>query len=95
MNQLGPGAPESSEERLQRFQFLVNRYEINAEFAMRLRALEGYEIVFIVDGKTIARSSCSSRARTSRGSRCLLFRSEIVYNPQGRVHTHRMEIRIS
>ena len=60
VNHLGPGAPESSEQRLERFQFLVNRYEINPEFAMRLRALEGYEIVFIVDGKTADRSSCSS-----------------------------------
>jgi len=38
-----------SEERLRKFQYLVNRYEINREFATRLRALEGYEIVFIVD----------------------------------------------
>lgn len=43
--------PIDSEERLRKFQYLVNRYEINREFATRLRALEGYEIVFIVDGK--------------------------------------------
>ena len=43
--------PVDSEERLRKFQYLVNRYEINREFATRLRALEGYEIVFIVDGK--------------------------------------------
>jgi hypothetical protein len=40
-----------SEERLRKFQYLVDRYEINREFATRLRALDGYEIVFIVDGK--------------------------------------------
>ena len=40
-----------TEERLRKFEYLVNRYEINREFATRLRALEGYEIVFIVDGK--------------------------------------------
>ncbi|CAF0777943.1 unnamed protein product [Adineta steineri] len=44
----GPGAVDN-EERLRKFQYLVNRYEINREFATRLRALEGYEIVFIVD----------------------------------------------
>jgi hypothetical protein len=42
---------DDSVERLRKFQYLVNRYEINREFATRLRALEGYEIVFIVDGK--------------------------------------------
>jgi hypothetical protein len=41
-----------SEERLRKFQYLVDRYEINRDFATRLRALEGYEIVFIVDGKS-------------------------------------------
>ncbi|CAF0876442.1 unnamed protein product [Adineta steineri] len=45
----GPGSVDN-EERLRKFQYLVNRYEINREFATRLRALEGYEIVFIVDG---------------------------------------------
>lgn len=40
------------EDRMKKFQYLVDRYEINREFATRLRALEGYEIVFIVDGKT-------------------------------------------
>jgi hypothetical protein len=45
------GPVADSEERLRKFQYLVDRYEINREFAMRLRALEGYEIVFIVDGK--------------------------------------------
>jgi len=46
-----PNDQFDSEERLRKFQYLVNRYEINREFATRLRALEGYEIVFIVDGK--------------------------------------------
>ena len=36
---------------MRKFQHLVDRYEINREFATRLRALEGYEIVFIVDGE--------------------------------------------
>lgn len=39
------------DERMRKFQYLVARYEINRDFATRLRALEGYEIVFIVDGK--------------------------------------------
>ncbi len=42
---------QTNEERMSKFQHLVNRYEINREFATRLRGLEGYEIVFIVDGK--------------------------------------------
>jgi hypothetical protein len=46
-----PTGPIDSEERLRKFQYLVNKYEINREFATRLRSLEGYEIVFIVDGK--------------------------------------------
>lgn len=41
---------QTDEERMRKFQYLVNRYEINREFATRLRGLEGYEIVFIVDG---------------------------------------------
>ena len=48
-----PTGPVDSEERLRKFQYLVNLYEINREFATRLRSLEGYEIVFIVDGKWI------------------------------------------
>lgn len=43
--------PVSTDERMRKFQYLVDRYEINREFATRLRGLEGYEIVFIVDGK--------------------------------------------
>ena len=43
---------QTDEERMGKFEYLVNRYEINREFAKRLRGLEGYEIVFIVDGKT-------------------------------------------
>ena len=41
------------EERLRKFQYLIDRYEINRDFAQRLRVLEGYEIVFIVDGKFV------------------------------------------
>lgn len=41
--------PQTNDERMSKFQHLVNRYEINREFATRLRGLEGYEIVFIVD----------------------------------------------
>ncbi|UJR31198.1 hypothetical protein I4U23_018703 [Adineta vaga] len=41
--------PLNQEERLRKFQYLVDRYEINRTFATRLRALDGYEIVFIVD----------------------------------------------
>ncbi|CAF3005535.1 unnamed protein product [Rotaria sp. Silwood2] len=48
-NSFQQSAPVDSEERLRKFQYLVNRYEINRDFATRLRALEGYEIVFIVD----------------------------------------------
>jgi hypothetical protein len=53
--------PVETEERLRKFQYLVNRYEINREFATRLRALEGYEIVFIVDGKLNKTIGFSSR----------------------------------
>jgi hypothetical protein len=42
---------QTTDERMRKFQHLVDRYEINREFATRLRGLEGYEIVFIVDGK--------------------------------------------
>lgn len=45
--------PVSSDERIRKFQYLVDRYEINREFATRLRGLEGYEIVFIVDGRSL------------------------------------------
>jgi len=38
---------------MRKFQYLVDRYEINREFATRLRGLEGYEIIFIVDGKIL------------------------------------------
>ncbi|CAF1469289.1 unnamed protein product [Adineta ricciae] len=41
--------PQTNDERMSKFQHLVNRYEINRDFATRLRGLEGYEIVFIVD----------------------------------------------
>jgi hypothetical protein len=40
---------QTYEERMRKFEHLVNRYEINREFATRLRGLEGFEIVFIVD----------------------------------------------
>ncbi|CAF1116305.1 unnamed protein product [Rotaria sordida] len=40
---------ETHDERMRKFQYLVDRYEINRDFATRLRGLEGYEIVFIVD----------------------------------------------
>jgi hypothetical protein len=43
--------PMSSEDRIRKFQHIVDRYEINRDFATRLRQLEGYEIVFIVDGE--------------------------------------------
>jgi len=42
---------QTNDERMSKFQHLINRYEINREFAARLRGLEGYEITFIVDGK--------------------------------------------
>jgi hypothetical protein len=44
---------QTSDERMRKFQHLVDRYEINREFATRLRGLEGYEIAFIVDGKKL------------------------------------------
>ncbi|CAM2698682.1 unnamed protein product [Rotaria socialis] len=50
-NQMGSNSlQETSDDRMGKFQYLVGRYEINREFATRLRGLEGYEIVFIVDG---------------------------------------------
>lgn len=45
-------ASSSNEDRMRKFQYLVGRYEINQQFAARLRALEGYEIVLILDGKS-------------------------------------------
>jgi hypothetical protein len=51
-NEIGSNcSQQTNEERMRKFQHLVDRYEINREFATRLRGLEGYEIVFIVDGK--------------------------------------------
>ncbi|CAF5040089.1 unnamed protein product, partial [Rotaria magnacalcarata] len=49
-NQMGSNSlQETNDDRMGKFQYLVGRYEINREFATRLRGLEGYEIVFIVD----------------------------------------------
>jgi hypothetical protein len=51
-NQVGSNSlQQTNDERMRKFQHLVDRYEINREFATRLRGLEGYEIIFIVDGK--------------------------------------------
>ncbi|CAF4887763.1 unnamed protein product, partial [Rotaria socialis] len=44
-----PNYHSSSDDRMADFQQLVDRYEINHTFATKLRALEGYEIVFICD----------------------------------------------
>ena len=38
-----------NEERLTRFKDIITRYDINYDFAFRLRALEGFEIVMILD----------------------------------------------
>ncbi len=61
-----------SDERLRKFQYLVDRYEINREFATRLRVLEGYEIVFIVDGKLIKKIDfCTLNfSLSNRGENC-------------------------
>jgi len=49
-NQVGFNSlQQTDDERMRKFQYLVDRYEINREFATRLRGLEGYEITFIVD----------------------------------------------
>ncbi|CAF3723886.1 unnamed protein product [Adineta steineri] len=49
-NQVGYNSlSQTNDERMSKFQYLVNLYEINREFATRLRGLEGYEIAFIVD----------------------------------------------
>ncbi|CAF0937588.1 unnamed protein product, partial [Didymodactylos carnosus] len=42
-------ASTTVDDRMSKFQGIINRYEINRDFATRLRNLEGYEIVFIVD----------------------------------------------
>ena len=39
----------TAEERMQKFAQIAGRYEINQNFAARLRQLEGYEIVFLCD----------------------------------------------
>ena len=67
-----------SEERLRKFEYLVNRYEINREFATRLRALDGYEIVFIVDGKSNKRVF-SSIERTIFSSLVLVLKIHFLF----------------
>jgi hypothetical protein len=53
-NQIGLNSlQQTNDDRMRKFQYLVDRYEINREFATRLRGLEGYEIIFIVDGKIL------------------------------------------
>jgi hypothetical protein len=46
-----PTAPPIDAEalRLQRFRDLCKKYEINSDYASRLRKLEGFEIVFVCD----------------------------------------------
>ncbi|CAF3002394.1 unnamed protein product [Rotaria sp. Silwood2] len=44
-----PTYDTTSDERMANFKHIVDRYEINHTFATKLRALEGYEIVFICD----------------------------------------------
>ncbi|CAF4478819.1 unnamed protein product, partial [Rotaria magnacalcarata] len=48
-NEPSVGYFRPAEERMEDFQQLVARYEINHTFATKLRVLEGYEIVFICD----------------------------------------------
>lgn len=37
------------EQRLEKFKSIITKYDINYDFAFRLRALEGFEIVMIID----------------------------------------------
>lgn len=48
-NQVGFNSiPQSLDDRMRKFQHLVDRYEINRDFATRLRGLEGYEIAHLL-----------------------------------------------
>jgi hypothetical protein len=47
--------------RLEKFKNLVRQYNINYDFAFRLRALEGFEIVLIVDDSTSMRTPVIDR----------------------------------
>ncbi|CAF4936838.1 unnamed protein product, partial [Rotaria socialis] len=38
-----------TEARLEKFKNIIIKYNINYDFAFRLRALEGFEIVLILD----------------------------------------------
>ena len=38
-----------TDQRLEKFKSIIMRYDINYDFAFRLRALEGFEIVMIID----------------------------------------------
>lgn len=46
----------ANDVRLEKFKHLVRQYNINYDFAFRLRALEGFEIVMIVDDSTSMRT---------------------------------------
>lgn len=53
-----------NDQRLEKFRAIVTRYNINYEFAFRLRALEGFEIAVIVDDSTSMRTPIIDRSQT-------------------------------
>lgn len=52
------------EVRLQRFREIVRRYNINYDFAFRLRALEGFDVVMILDDSSSMRTPVIDRTQT-------------------------------
>jgi hypothetical protein len=54
-------SPYQNEERLEKFRHIVRKYDISNDFAFRLRALEGFEIVMIIDDSTSMRTPIIDR----------------------------------
>lgn len=50
-----------NEERLKKFKDIIIKYDINYDFAYRLRALEGFEIVMILDDSSSMRTPIIDR----------------------------------
>ncbi|CAF3453434.1 unnamed protein product [Rotaria socialis] len=54
---------DPNEIRLRKFEHLIHKYNINADYAFRLRALEGFEIVMIIDDSTSMRTPTIDKNR--------------------------------
>ena len=53
----------ANDQRLDKFKAIVIRYNINYDFAFRLRALEGFEIAVIIDDSTSMRTPIIDRSQ--------------------------------